>query len=439
MNSRPASRPVVTWLLAASGLLLCLHAAGWLTAILVMARTASPMVPQPQSAIVMAFGAAVVRAASGTRRQRRLAVLVTLGCTAVVFVAVPLNPRYEARDLMPGGVDTVQSRHTFEERFRVASGDVNFHSHLSDVVMAGLDAAFGYTERSPAQAFAALSRLAGFVFLIELGAAAAWYRWSRQICRYVGLALATPLTLLYFSYWELGYLSMAVGAAPLLAMGRSRSVLRAQASAWVAGCLQGLHTALHGFGLFGVAGGTLAALDARGGLRRGWIRAATFASAAVACYLGWVFLYVAVWRLTLESSRTFGYRPLFEAAVFEHRTANPLLSLDGFGEFGLFSAVSGVPLLAWACLSASRGAVVQAALFGLPGLLFLVRWWPVSAPYNLDLLLSVYPGMFAACWVSASSRRRAIGALVILAVLHLLLWTMVGNGTFGRIWVTDGR
>jgi hypothetical protein len=24
-------------------------------------------------------------------------------------------------------------------------------------------------------------------------------------------------------------------------------------------------------------------------------------------------------------------------------------------------------------------------------------------------------------------------------VLHLLLWTMLGNGTFSRVWVTDGR
>ena len=102
-------------------------------------------------------------------------------------------------------------------------------------------------------------------------------------------------------------------------------------------------------------------------------------------------------------------------------------------------AVSGVPLLAWACLSASRRAVVQAALFGLPSLIFLVRWWPVSAPYNLDLLLSIYPGVFAACWVAASSRRRATGALVLLAVLHLVLWAMLGNGTFSRVWVTDGR
>ena len=439
VRSRLLEHAGMALLLAVTGLLLCLHAAGWLTAAVVIAQTAAPMVPQVQSAIVLAFGVAVTRAAGGTRRHRRLAVTVALVCMAGLFVAVPLAPRYQARDLMPGGVDTVQSRRTFEDRFRVADGDVNFHSHLSDVVIVGLDAAFGRTDRSPAQAFSALSRLAGLVFLIELGVAAAWHRWSRQSCRYVGLALAMPLVLLYFSYWELGYLSMAAGVAPLLAMGRSRRLLRAQASAWVAGCLQGIHTALHGFGLFGIAGGALAALDARGGWRRGWIRAATFASAAVACYLGWIFFYVTVWRLSLESNRQLGYRPLLEAAVFEHRIANPLLSVSGFGEFGLFSAVAGVPLLAWACLSASRRAVVQAALFGLPSLIFLVRWWPVSAPYNLDLLLSIYPGVFAACWVTASSRRRAIGGLVVLAVLHLLLWTMLGNGTFSRVWVTDGR
>src|SRR5436190_82217 len=160
-------------LLAVTGAALCFHAAGWLMALVVLTRTASPAMPLVQSAIVIALGFAVSRAASARRAQRR-------------------------------------------------------------VVVVG-----------------------------ALAAAAAWHRWSRQSCRYVGLALATPLCLLYFGYWELGYLSMAAGAAPLLAIGRSRRALTAQASAWVAGCLQGLHTALHGFGLFGIAGGTLAALEGR--------------------------------------------------------------------------------------------------------------------------------------------------------------------------------
>src|SRR4029450_4648578 len=138
-----------------------------------------------------------------------------------------------------------------------------------------------------------------------------------------------PVVLLYFSYWELGYLSMAAGVAPLLAMGRSRQVLRAQASAWVAGGLPGVPTAVPGSGPFGIPGGALAALDARGGLRRGWIRAATFASAAVACYLGWIFFYVTVWRLTLESNRQLGYRPLFAAAELPDLIAKDLPYIAG--------------------------------------------------------------------------------------------------------------
>ena len=114
-----------------------------------------------------------------------------------------------------------------------------------------LDGAFGRSEMSPARAYDALSSLAGLLFLLELGIAAAWHKWSRQSCRYVGLAMATPLCLLFFGYWDLGYLCMAVGVVPLLALARGRMPVRAEAGTLVAGCLQGLHTALHGFGLLG--------------------------------------------------------------------------------------------------------------------------------------------------------------------------------------------
>ena len=125
--------------------------------------------------------------------------------------------------------------------------------------------------------------------------------------------------------------------------------------------------------------------------------------------------------------------PFFESIVFDNKIANPLLSQAGFGEFGLLSALSGVPVLALALLSARRAALVPAALFALPGLFFLVQWWPPSAPFNLDLMLSVFPGLFAACWVVASSRRSSLGALLVLMGLHVLLWTTVGNTVFSRV------
>jgi len=244
--------------------------------------------------------------------------------------------------------------------------------------------------------------------------------------------MATPLCLLFFGYWELGHLSIAVGVVPLLALGRSRVPVRAHAATLVAGCLQGIHTALHGFGLLAMAGGALAALSRPGDALRRSVRAATFTSAAVALYLGWIFLYVTLGRLSLIWERELGHRPLFESIVFENKIATPLLSQVGFGEFGLFSALAGVPLLALALLSSRRTALVPAMLYALPGLLFLVRWWPASAPFNLDLLLSIFPGLFAACWVVASSRRTSTHALILLSGLHLLLWTTVGNGVFAR-------
>ena len=360
--------------------------------------------------------------------------LGVLAVAAVAFVTVPLPRQFEGEGLMPGGADTARSRETFETRFRVMYGDVNFHSHLGDVVMTTLDGAFGRSDTSPGRAYDALSRLAGLVFLIELAIVAAWHRWSRQSCRYVGLAMATPVCLLFFGYWDLGYLSMAVGVFPLLALAGRPDARANHAATLVAGFLQGLHTALHGFGLLGLAGGSLAALVGRGDGVSRVVRAATFTATAVAIYLGWIFFYVTLGRLSLIWERQIGYRPLVASMVFDHRLAYPLFSQAGLGEFGLFGALAGVPLLLLAVLSSSRRAgLIPAILFALPGLMFLVRWWPISAPFNLDLLLSVFPGVFAASWMLASSRRTAVFGLFVLVVLHVLVWTTVGNGLFSRV------
>ncbi|MDA1184966.1 MAG: hypothetical protein O2930_10020 [Acidobacteria bacterium] len=432
-GSSHESRTIRFLLVGAAGALLLLHAVGWVATATVFWEQATLHVPRIQSAIVVGLGLLVVRAAAAPRRNRRLVVVFVLVCTAVAFVALPLPKQFEGEGLMPGGNDTGSSRGQFENRFRVGQGDVLFHSHLGDVVMTALDAAFGRTETSPARAYDTLSRLAGLLFLLELGIAAAWHRWSRQSCRYVGLAIATPLCLLFFGYWDLGYLSMAVGVVPLLALASKRGAVRAHAVALVGGGLQGLHAALHGFGLLGLAGGALAALSRPGDALRRCVRGMTFTSAGVALYLGWVFFYVTLGGLTVEWERQLGYRPLFEPMVFDNKIANPLLSQAGFGEFGLFSALSGVPLLALALLRARRATLVPTILFALPGLIFLVRWWPPSAPFNLDLMLSVFPGMFVACWVLASSHKTSLRAVVVLAGLHVLLWTTVGNGVFSRV------
>ena len=440
-QSRPAHQAVWWLLVGLTGTMLTLHAVGWMVTASVFWDQATLHLPRIQSAIVIGLGLLVLRATAAPRRRRRLIVLSVLVAVAVAFVAVPLPKQFNlpaapGESLMPSGSDAGRSRGEFEDRFRVWQGDVHFHSHLSDVAITVLDGAFGRSDTSPGRAYDTLSTLAGLLFLLELGIAAAWHRWSRQSCRYVGLALATPVCLLFFGYWDLGYLTVAVGVVPLLALARGRMPVPANAAALVAGALQGLHTAFHGFGLLGMASAALAALGRPGNALRRGLSATTFASAAVALYLGWIFLYVAIGRLSLIWEREVGYRPFFESTVFEGKLANPLLSLAGLGEFGLFSALAGVPLLALALLSARRTTLMPTILYALPGLFFIVRWWPTSAPFNLDLLLSIFPGVFAACWVLASSSRTSMRALLVLVGLHVLLWTTVGTGVFARVEVT---
>ena len=165
---------------------------------------------------------------------------------------------------------------------------MNFHSHLGDLLMVNLDRAFGSSGESPGLAYATLSRVGGLLFLIELFLVTAWHRWSRRVCRYAGLAIASPVCLLFFGYWELGYLAMSAGVVPLLVLGFSRRSNQASAATLLAGFVQGLHTALHGFGILGLAGAILASLSGPGEVIRKLLRGATLASAGVAMYLGWI-------------------------------------------------------------------------------------------------------------------------------------------------------
>jgi len=434
----PLGRHAVWLLTFATGVLLILHATGWVAAAVIFWRKATIHAPRLQSAIVIVLSMIILDSCASDRGTRRRVTVAALVLAAIAFVVVPLPKAFEDHGLS-GGPSTAASRQQFEARFSLAQGVVHFHSHLGDVLMGSLDKAFGRSAESPGRAYDTMSRLAGLLFLVELVVAGSWHRWSREVCRYIALVLATPVCLLYFGYWELGYLSVTAGVVPLLALARNRGGVHEQAATLTAGFEQGLHTAGHGFGLTGLAGGALAALCTRGTALRRLLASLTFASSGVALYLGWIFIYLTVAGLQVVWSRQLGYRPFFEPMVFDRRIANPLFSLEGLGEFGLFSALSGVPLFALAMATTGGARLLPAILYSVPALIFLIRWWPVSAPYNLDLLLAVFPGQFAALWVLSSSRMKSRAALVIIVGLHVLLWTTLGSAMFDRVWIEAGQ
>ena len=431
-----------SWAIVASaGIVLALHAAGWTVAAVRLVYDASPHVPRMQSIIAVALGALTVRAAATQRRRtRRLLVAAVLASAFAAFVAVPLPPlRFENSGYMSDAADNIENRAKFERRFPIAVGPTSsFHSYLGDLVMARLDRAYRASGNSTARAYATLSRLAGALFVIELFVVAAVHRYSRRACRFVALAIASPLALLYFGYYELGYLSLSAAVVPLLAMTRGDET-RVTASTLTAGLFQGLHTALHGFGLLGLAGGALSLAVGYGAAARRAVRTLAFASAGVAMYLGWVFIYVVGMGISIVVENTvqgFGFRRLFDEVIIDKRIAYPVFSVSGLAEIGLISLVAGVPLLVLAWITSPRSKLAVSAAYALPGLMFLVFWWPPGAPVNLDLLMAAFPGLFAACWLLASSHERAVRALTLMALLHVLFWTNIGSTLLHRIWIT---
>ena len=231
----------------AAGTLVFLHVLGWILVAAELAGT-TLYVPPIQAAIGLGLSLLVVRVAGARRRVRGTVAVSVLIVTAVAFLTVPMPVTFVDNTLMADGVQRVESRDRFERRFPLADGQVNFHSHLGDIAIISLDRFFGASETSVQPAFSALSHLAGLLFLAELLVVGTLYRWSRRACRYVGLAIGTPMASLYFGYWEVGYLAAAVGVVPLLLFRPNRGGVSTQASTMAAGALQGLHTAMHGYG-----------------------------------------------------------------------------------------------------------------------------------------------------------------------------------------------
>jgi hypothetical protein len=405
---------------------LALYAVTWVVLGAALRHNLPLRVPQPQSAAVIGVGIVILRASSAPRRERQLMTLAAFAVAVAAFVLLPLPERYYGHIVSDPDV----TRATFDTRFPFTRGVVNLHSHLGDVLMGALDKWYGTSASSPVKAYDTTSRLAGLLYVTELVLVGIWHRWSRRYCRFAALAIAAPFTLLFFAYRELGYLSLAVGSFPLLVIGNRGSHLRAQTATWIAGFLQGLHTALYSSGVVGIAAGALASLFGRGDVKARIMRSMQFTSAAVAFFMGWVFIYLQVAGLNIRWNRSVFYRPLLHPVVFDSKIANPLLSLPGLGELGLWSAIAGVPMIALAVVKAPRTGLLAALAFAFPCFLFVARWWPYLAPYDLDLLLSAFPAVVAGWWLVSWSSSRSWIALVILVLMHVLVWTALGNAVF---------
>ena len=417
---------------------LAFHALASIAAATVIARdlTAPPL----QSAVVLALSALVLRVSDVAPRAWRIrataAALVVFG---IAMTALPLDHQFAGNGFMGDGYDYSQDRDKFERNVPAAGAhqELHFKSHLGDLMLALIDRASGRTGTSPDTAYALLSRIGGLLFIGELVVILAVFRGSRRACRYVALALAAPVALTAFGYYEVGYLAVSMAVFPLLLHAIAT---RSESHALdIAGSLQGFHTALHGFGLVGIAGGALAAMSAR---RRGLSSAFRFAAFALAFYLGWILIYIVGLGMSIVAdpySNHIAYRKLFQLYYFDRRLVHPLFSWNGIAEVGMASLGIGVPLL---CLGVARARETferrAALIFALPGLLFLIAWWPSGGvQHDMDLLLAAFTAIGAAIWLAARTPRAAFQGWIVLAISHLMFWAVIANRSMDRIWLNQ--
>jgi hypothetical protein len=351
-----------------------------------------------------------------------------VACIFALLLAMLVVPLHQP--IRMGDSETyTASRDNFD--FYMGARTVRFEAHLSSMVLRALDRALGPSGDSPRQAFTWLTRVAALWFAAMLLVAGHTGRWSPSSLRYLALVVASPATLMYFGYRELGYLSLNAAVVPLVFRG-----FRGRRASFDAGsALAGLGAALHGFGLLSLAGTALATIGAR--LRvaarvRLLIQAFAIGTSA---YLIWVFAYVAGLRLDIVPghAESIPWRPLVENAVGEGRINYAIVSPRGATDVLLSAWMTGVPLVTCALAALRRRAdvAIPALLFALPSALFLFAFWPIQGlAVEADLLVAAFPGFYALAWVASRSTPATWWSMLVLASGHVMFWRVMLSDLF---------
>jgi hypothetical protein len=336
---------------------------------------------------------------------------------------------------MGDGSSIVQDRANFDDIVARGAKVVRFSAHLAYRLLGRFDAALGSTADSPVEAYRMLSWLAGAIFAITLWVLAATDRWSSRSVRYIALALMAPATLMYFGYLEVGYLSLAAAAFPFIA----RDLIKGDEltpGLLFGAILYGLGAAMHGIGYLSIAALFFAVIATGLELRRRVVLAVALSGVAIAAALIWVWYYLAVLGFDVIPSHAAGgfiVRSLWQAREAEGRILYPLFSLITARDVFFSGLIAGLPLVLVTLLIRKRSPreARLALAFSIPcAIAFLLFWPPQGIAIEMDMIVALFPAVFALLWVSSASIGASIASGALLVLGHAVFWWVVQNDRF---------
>ena len=368
--------------------------------------------------LLLAGGILLWSARSGSERRRS-----SIGIAALLFVgamglAFPISPSFVR---MGDAQQSGGSREAFEKYAGVHN--VRYEAHLSYVILGQLYRRAEPTEDAPARAQITLARAATCWFVLCAIGIGALERWSSLILRYLALVVLAPVTLPYFGWLEVGYMSLNVAAFPLLARGLRDGSWRLEGGS----ALAGLGAALHSVGLVSLIGAWLAALVASNPVADRVGRLLRIAAWGTAAYVGWIAIYVIVLNLpvVLGHAERFPWRPWFVDDVSQGRLNAAIFSAIGARDLLLTAWVVGAPLLLVAAsLWRQRVDEVRMALgYAVASVAFTIFFWPIQGlGEEMDLIFAAFPAVYALAWVCAHDSKRTYVAAALLISAHYAFW-----------------
>ena len=245
----------------------------------------------------------------------------------------------------------------------------------------------------------------------------------------------TPAALMYFGYLEVGYLALSAAAFPFI----SRDLVKGgdlTPGLLVGAVLLGVGAAMHGIGYLSIAAMFIAVMVVEIPVRRRVVLAAAVSGIAIAAALIWLWYYLAVLGLDVIPSHAAGGfipRPLWQAREAESRILYPLFSIITARDVFFSGLIAGLPLIVVTLIVRRQSAreARPALAFSVPcAIAFLLFWPPQGIAIEMDMIVALFPAVFALLWVWSTSFRASLASAAILVLGHATFWWVILDDRF---------